>query len=138
MSMTNGVWTMNSKLLQAGALIAGLALWAGPSVATPLNGEEIKDAISGKRVFLKVPFGGEFPLRYDPSGVVRGDGTAFGVGRFFSPKDEGKWWVRNGKLCQQWQEWYDGKTACFIISNYDGTKFKWLRDDGRKGKGRIE
>ncbi|MEM8797279.1 MAG: hypothetical protein AAGE61_17085 [Pseudomonadota bacterium] len=126
-----------SKMLIAASLTFATA---GAALAErgPLSGGQIKDAIAGKKVFLRIPFGGEFPLKYSSNGILKGDGTGTGVARFFSPKDEGRWWVRDGKLCQKWEEWYEGRTFCFVISDYDGTGFTWLRDDGRKGKGRIE
>lgn len=103
-----------------------------------LSGEEIRNSIIGKRIYLSIPLGGEFPLRYQNNGVVKGDGSAVGVGRFFSPKDQGRWWIKGNDLCQQWQEWYEGRTFCFKITDLRGDKFRWQRDDGRKGKARIE
>lgn len=106
--------------------------------ASVLNETEILKLVKGKRVFLKIPFGGEFPLKYKASGVVSGDGSGVGLGKFLAPKDTGKWWITDGRLCQKWTEWYKGKTLCFVISDKNGKDFRWKRSDGRTGKGRIE
>ena len=63
-----------------------------------LSGNELKQFVAGKRVYLATPFGGEFPLNYKQSGTVTGDGTALGLGRFFAPKESGKWWVKGENL----------------------------------------
>lgn len=55
-----------------------------------LSGNEIKSMITGKRIFLKVPFAGEFPLRYSANGTVFGDGTALGLGKRMAPKEAGR------------------------------------------------
>ncbi|WP_306256794.1 hypothetical protein [Pararhizobium sp. IMCC21322] len=102
-----------------------------------LSGSQIKSMITGKRIFLKVPFGGEFPLRYASNGTVFGDGTALGLGKRMAPKEAGRWWVRNGQLCQQWKTWYKGQVACFRLFQLDGNELYWQRNDGRSGNARI-
>ena len=89
-------------------------------------------------MYKRQPFGGEFPLNYKRSGVVTGDGTALGLGKFFAPKESGRWWVKGENLCQQWPTWYDGKTTCFQIRKTGERSLNWVRDDGRSGKARIE
>jgi hypothetical protein len=106
--------------------------------AEQLAGGELQQFVSGKRVYLATPFGGEFPLNYKQSGIVTGDGTALGLGRFFAPTESGKWWVRGENLCQQWPTWYDGKPTCFQIRKTGERSLNWIRDDGRSGKARIE
>jgi len=124
-----------SKVLFVSATIIGATTNSHASV---LNEKEIKQLVNGKKIFLTIPFGGEFPLKYNTTGVVRGDGTGTGLGKYLAPKDTGKWWIAEGQLCQKWSEWYKGKTTCFIISDKNGKKFRWKRDDGRSGKGRVE
>ncbi len=29
--------------------------------------------------------------------------------------DNGKWWVRQGRLCTQWDKWDGGKAHCYVI-----------------------
>lgn len=121
-------------------LVLPAALFLGIITANAkvLNNAEINTLVSGKVIFLKIPFGGEFPLRYSTDGTVKGDGSGVGLGKYLAPKDEGRWWVVNNQLCQKWQEWYKGKKTCFLISNLDGKKFRWLRNDGKKGSGRVK
>ena len=88
-----------------------------------LPGDEIRNLVAGKNVFLSVPLGGEFPLRYETSGIVAGSGEGVGLGKFMAPKDSGKWWVANNRLCQQWKSWYDGKPFCLPSAARDRTRF---------------
>mgnify|MGYP004359922941 FL=1 len=118
------------------AVAATLAL-ATPSSADTLRGTELKSLVSGKRIYLKTPFGGEFPLYYQTSGAVSGDGSALGLGKFMAPKETGKWWVDGANLCQQWPTWYDGKATCFTIEKTGDSSLNWVRDDGKSGTARI-
>lgn len=122
-------------------LLVLLAVAAGAAPATadtgPMSGKEIRAAVSGNRIFLQTPLGGEFPLYYRKDGVVDGSGEALGLGRFMAPKDSGKWWIKGDRLCQQWQEWYDGKQQCFVLRRTGQTSLYWKRDDGLEGEARI-
>ena len=124
----------SSAVIACAAMV--LALGALPAKAD-LPGDEIKKLVSGKRVFLSVPLGGEFPLRYTPNGVVAGSGDGVGLGKFMQPTDAGRWWVADNKLCQQWKSWYDGKTFCFTITKTGPNTIAWKRDDGYAGTARI-
>ena len=119
------------------ALAATLAL-ATPAAADALRGSELKSLVSGKRVYLQTPFGGEFPLYYQTSGTVSGDGSALGLGKFMAPKETGKWWVDGANLCQQWPTWSDGQATCFTVEKTGASTINWLRDDGKSGTARIE
>lgn len=122
-------------------IAAGLALslvLASPTLAESLQGKEIVETVSGKRVYLSTPFGGEFPLFYKPNGSVSGDGTKLGLGKYFAPKETGRWWVDGTRLCQKWPTWYRGKTSCFEIRPAGPGAIFWTRDDGAKGKARVE
>uniref|UniRef100_UPI003BAC6B3E hypothetical protein n=1 Tax=Stappia sp. TaxID=1870903 RepID=UPI003BAC6B3E len=124
-------------LLIAGVIGAGLVAATPAEARTPMDGAQIKQAISGKRIYLKTPLGGEFPLNYRRNGRVDGEGQAVGLGRFMQPEDQGRWWVRGNRLCQKWQNWYDGKRFCFTLSRGEGDRLYWTRDDGLKGRARI-
>ena len=115
-----------------------LSTGAAPAAAEQLAGDQLKQFVNGKRVYLATPFGGEFPLNYKRSGLVTGDGSALGLGRFLAPKETGRWWVTGQNLCQQWPTWYDGKPSCFRIKKTGERSLDWVRDDGRNGKARIE
>ncbi|MCY0146805.1 hypothetical protein OEG84_03505 [Hoeflea sp. G2-23] len=120
------------------AVASVCALLATGVRAEPLAGSELKDFVNGKRVYLATPFGGEFPLNYKRSGTVTGDGTAFGLGKFLAPKETGRWWVKGSNLCQQWPSWYEGKPTCFTITKTGERSLDWVRQDGRRGRARIE
>lgn len=119
--------------LAAGAAIAGTASATG----VQLEGARLKQAIAGKRVYLSVPLGGEFPLYYRADGQVDGSGEALGLGRYLKPKDTGRWWVDGSRLCQKWTTWYDGRAFCFTVRDMGGNKIAWARDDGTTGEARI-
>ena len=102
-----------------------------------VKGEAIKSYVAGKRIYLSVPLGGEMPLHYKEEGVVDGSGEAIGLGKFLAPTDQGRWWVKDDSLCQQWQSWYGGKVFCFTLESLPGDKLVWRRDDGEEGIARI-
>lgn len=114
-----------------------LALLAAPAAAEKLSGAKLQSFISGKRIYLAVPLGGEIPLTYRAGGVVDGSGEAAGLGKYMTPKDRGRWWVSGDRLCQKWQQWYDGKTFCFTVTKVADNKIKWVRDDGKSGVARL-
>lgn len=130
--------------LVRGAAISfiAFAVLCGPAARAEegelLRGEAIRDAVNGKRIYLEIPLGGEFPLYYQRDGKVDGSGEAVGLGRFFRPNDSGKWWIeKQTLLCQQWTSWYDGKKFCFELRKLPGNKLAWYRDDGEKGVARV-
>lgn len=114
-----------------------LAVPAAQAAGETLSGSTLKSFISGKRIYLQVPLGGELPLTYRTDGRVDGTGEAAGLGRYMTPKDSGRWWVTGNKLCQKWQEWYDGKTFCFTVTKIKDSRIRWVRDDGRSGVARV-
>ena len=118
-------------------LIGSIGIQAHAAQST-LSGEEIKRFVDGKRIYLQTPLGGEFPLFYKSNGKVDGSGDAIGLGRFVRPNDSGRWWVRDNRLCQEWERWYDGKRFCFTLKKVDGNTLIWNRDDGLSGRARIE
>lgn len=97
----------------------------------------IKEEIIGKRIYLAVPFGGEFPLNYRPNGQVDGSGEALGLGRFAKPNDKGRWWINGDRLCQQFTSWYKGEPMCFELIRTGDKRLKWIRDNGQTGTARI-
>ena len=103
----------------------------------PVKGDAIRQIVSGKRIYLSVPLGGELPLHYRKDGLVDGSGEAVGLGKFLAPTDQGRWWVANDQLCQQWQSWYDGKIFCFKLETLPDDRLVWRRDDGEEGIARI-
>lgn len=98
---------------------------------------EIKQSIIGKRIYLAVPFGGEFPLNYRMDGRVDGTGEALGLGRFAKPNDTGRWWIDSDRLCQKFTSWYKGEPMCFELERIDDRRLKWTRNNGQTGTARI-
>lgn len=137
--MFNPAVAARSLLAAIAAVLAAAPLAAFPASADtgPMSGPEIQRMVIGKRIYLQTPLGGEFPLFYRPDGVVDGSGEALGLGRFMAPTDTGKWWIAEDRLCQQWQEWYDGKHHCFALERASETTLYWMRDDGLEGEARI-
>lgn len=119
--------------------VFSLAILVGASNASAdmLSGTALKSFVSGKRIYLAVPLGGEIPLTYRQNGRVDGTGEAAGLGKYMTPKDSGRWWVSGNKLCQKWQEWYDGRTFCFTVTKISDSRIRWVRDDGKSGVARI-
>lgn len=126
------------KIVRHCAVAAAMAvLIANPASARELMGDDIREKITGKRIFLSVPLGGEFPLFYRKDGRVDGSGEAVGLGRLARPTDSGRWWVNGNRLCQQWQTWYDGKRMCFQLIHLGGQRLRWNQDNGDTGLARI-
>lgn len=120
-------------------VVTALAVFAimPPASAEALSGAALKSFVSGKRIYLAVPLGGEIPLTYRRNGQVDGSGEAAGLGKYMTPKDKGRWWVNGNKLCQKWQEWYDGRTFCFTVTKLSDSRIRWERDDGKSGTARV-
>ncbi|MEL6817549.1 MAG: hypothetical protein AAFP80_02750 [Pseudomonadota bacterium] len=131
--------TLKTKLTTGAFLVGTLmtVMWPNMAAAETLSGQALKDFVNGKRVYLRVPLGGEFPLFYQTNGRVTGDGSALGLGRYFAPKETGRWFVQGSKLCQQFPTWYKGEVSCFRIFKTGETTLRWTRDDGYSGRARI-
>jgi hypothetical protein len=119
-----------------GALLA-LIMSAGTAIAEELDGPAVKKLISGNTVRLNTPFGIALPLRYRADGVVVGDVSGISAASMFAPKEEGRWWIEGGALCQRWPTWYKGRQFCFTITALGGDRISWVRDDGAKGTARV-
>jgi hypothetical protein len=117
--------------------VGGLGLALANEGGVSLRGEALKEAVSGKRIYLSVPLGGELPLFYRADGRVDGTGEAAGLGRFLKPTDSGRWWVEGERLCQQWETWYKGRVFCFTVKKLPENRIAWARDDGESGIARI-
>ena len=135
--MTRSKSTTAKSALRFSLPVLALAVAAGPAAAEKLSGAALQSFISGKRVYLAVPLGGEIPLNYRPGGTVDGSGEAAGLGRYMTPKDKGRWWVSGDRLCQKWQQWYNGRTFCFTVTKVADNRIKWVRDDGKSGTARL-
>jgi hypothetical protein len=127
--------------MKIGTLVvaAGLALPATMSLAEPVSlaGDELRRAISGKTVYLRIS-GFELPIRYAANGRMMGkmSTVAASFSRGDGSQDRGKWWVSGDQLCQQWTAWMDGKAYCYKLTR-EGSTVHWVRNDGRSGTARI-
>lgn len=126
--------TIIAAVLAVSSLIVSCAAASAEWMASDAA---IRELVSGKRIYLETPFGGEFPLRYAANGRVSGDGTKLGLGQYFAPKETGDWWVEGGQLCQQFPTWYKGRTSCFKLQQTGAGALRWQRDDGYSGNARI-
>jgi hypothetical protein len=123
----------------ASVLAAGLALTVTAALAEPttLAGDELRQAISGKTVYLNIS-GFELPISYAANGRMTGkmSTVAASFSRGDGAQDHGKWWVAADQLCQQWTSWMDGKSYCYRLTR-EGAAVPWVRNDGRSGTARI-
>jgi len=120
-------------------VLAASILPALPAAAesVSLAGDELRQAISGKTVYLNIS-GFELPIRYAANGRMKGSmgAVAASFSRGDGASDTGKWWVKNDQLCQKWTSWMDGKSYCYKLTR-NGNQVQWQRSDGRSGTARI-
>jgi hypothetical protein len=118
-------------------ILAAALLSPALAQADTMSGSEIRNDIIGRTMYVATPLGGELPLSYHSSGQLEGTGRALGFAAFGKPSDTGKWWIRNDKLCQQFQTWYQGNTNCYTLERADADHVRFTRDNGQKGTARI-
>lgn len=109
---------MFKSLFTAAALMAlmlgatVLASEAAENKSGALAGDELRQAVSGKIVYLKIS-GFELPIRYAAGGTMSGSMSTVmaTLARGDSSSDRGKWWIEGNQLCQRWNVWMDGKCS---------------------------
>jgi hypothetical protein len=116
--------------------VALFVAFAAPAEAA-MTGPEIAAAIEGRRIYLQVPLGGEFPIAYHAGGRMDGSGSARGLGVVARIEDEGRWWVDGDRLCQVWRRYENGRRFCFVLVAEGGDQLRWRRDDGLEGRARV-
>lgn len=127
--------------MRIGAIVVAAALLspAGAAFAEPtsLAGDELRQAVSGKTVYLNIS-GFELPIRYAANGRMSGkmSTVAASFSRGDGSQDRGKWWVAGDQLCQKWNSWMNGKQYCYTLTQ-KGSMVRWVRNDGRSGTARI-
>lgn len=122
--------------------VAALLALSGSALAEDdaavLAGEKLRDAVSGKTVYLMTSIGAEIPIRYKPNGTIQGkvSPTLAALGGESVSKDTGRWWVVREQLCQQWNNWVDRRSHCYKFRTAGGS-VQWRRNDGQTGTARI-
>jgi hypothetical protein len=121
------------------AFVALAAMTAGAQEAraSSLSGDQLRQLVSGRTVYLSAPLGGEFPLKYSANGTVSGDGQAVGLGRFYAARETGRWFMQGNNLCQQFPTWYSGQRLCFSVQELGNRRIRWTRDNGDTGIARV-
>jgi len=118
------------------AALAAMAL-THSAHAEGLSGEEIMNQIVNKTVLLDTGYGIALPLYYSKSGNVTGDASGTMLGSMFAPKETGKWWVKQNRICQQFPKWHNGDVLCFSLKRTGSKTFNWTRQDGKTGTARL-
>jgi hypothetical protein len=123
-------------------ITAALLMLAGSAHAfeepTLLTGKNLRNAVSGKTIYIQTPIGAEVPIRYRPNGTMEGTSStrlAALAGEQVNV-DTGRWWVRRAELCQQWSKWSKGRAHCYKL-RAAGKKVHWSRNDGETGTARL-
>ena len=124
-------------------ITAALLMLAGSAHASEnpvlLTGKDLRNAVSGKTIYIQTPIGAEIPVRYRPNGTMNGSSStqlAMLAGEKVKA-DTGRWWVRRAELCQQWSSWSNGRAHCYKL-RAAGKKVVWSRSDGETGTARLD
>lgn len=97
--------------------------------------DRIRQLVSDRKVLLRTHVGVVVPIVYEANGEMTGQAGSLS---FFlgASRDKGRWWVKNGKLCQKWRVWLDRDVHCIRLTKRRGTIW-WHADDGKQGTARI-
>jgi hypothetical protein len=112
--------------------------FAAEKASTVLTGSRLKEAVSGKVIYLMTPIGAEIPIRYRANGTMTGSSSKSlaALGGEKVSTDTGRWWIVREQLCQQWKNWADSRSHCYKLRT-DGGRVTWKRSDGQSGTARI-
>ncbi len=124
--------------LIAGAVAGAVGLSPATAATGSLQGDELRDAISGRTVLLNTGMGFELPISYSSNGTMAGRVQAMAAALVGEtrPHDSGRWWITETQLCQRWSNWLDGKTYCFDLVR-KGQMVYWRSSGGHSGTARI-
>jgi hypothetical protein len=108
-------------------VIAALAYCALAQAATAdtLNGEQIRANLSGSKIVGVNDIGTPYALSLQRGGGLKG---LMGAKNQFD--DHGRWWVKDDKLCVQWELWLFAKPTCYGIE-LDGDQITRFQVDTR-------
>jgi hypothetical protein len=96
-----------------------------------LDGDALKATVTGSVVEIDTPLGATVPIRFTSDGMMTGEAGDLAA-LLGSPKDRGRWWISDNKLCAKWFRWFEAQPHCTTIS-LDGTRIFWQKDDGETG-----
>lgn len=103
----------------AGIFACALAAGAMAQDSRPLNEAELKALYSENEMKGENKNGQKFTENYRADGTFRAESTDRSGGCCIS--DRGRWWVENGKLCKQYDNWRGGRKACTtVVRRADG------------------
>ncbi len=124
------------RTLALALTIGSLTIGAHAAEGGRLSGDTLRKAVAGKTVYLRTQ-GVEVPIHYRSNGTMSGRLRALAAALGGRPSaDRGRWWISNGRLCQKWNRWLDGKSYCYALTRAGG-QVRWQRNDGRSGTARI-
>jgi hypothetical protein len=104
--------------------------------ASSLTEDQLREAITGKTIYLKVS-GFELPIHCNGRMTGSMGAVAATFSRGDGSRDSGRWWTEANQLCQRWTVWMEGRTNCYKITR-KGSLINWVRQDGVSGTARIE
>ncbi len=119
-------------------LLFGAAPTVAQQVSSQADSEALRQAISGRTVYVVTPLGIELPIRYYANGTMTSKSSAHlaSMAGENTHTDYGRWWVANGRLCQRWQNWLNRQSYCYEMT-ITGRDVIWRRNDGRTGTARL-
>jgi hypothetical protein len=97
------------RMLAICGLLAGLT--AGAQASDKLSASELQGLFPGK---FQAVVSGMVTVNL----TARSDGSL--VGRMSKQTDQGRWFVRNGKLCIVLDKWMNGKPKCAAVTAEEG------------------
>ena len=129
---TDRTWKTAARGSSAAAAPPSSSAVAKPTIS---RDDQVRQLISDRKVLLRTHVGAVVPIVFDGNGHMQGEAgsLAFFLG---SSRDNGKWWVDKGKLCQKWRNWLDRETHCIRMTERGGTIY-WRADDGKSGTARV-
>ncbi len=124
------------RLLAVAASV--LAATAAQAESSLLQGDTLRDAISGGTVYVATPIGA-LPIHYAANGSMSASGPEEMVSLAGESvqSDRGKWWISGNQLCQRWQNWLERQSFCYEMRKQRGNNVHWTRSDGQTGTARI-
>ncbi len=128
---------MRKSLMIAAAMLFATAANASAN-SGDLTGKELRNALSGKTLYIQTPIGAEVPVRYRGNGTMQGRSSAqlaMLAGENVKA-DQGRWWIKSSQLCQKWNNWSNGRSYCYRF-RINGNSVYWTRNDGESGSARL-